>query len=415
MRKVNSMKAVILAAGEGKRMYPLTANRPKCMLYAAGKPLIWHTVKYLEKAGIKEIIVVVKYKKEKIIDFFEKEKNLKVNLKFIEQKGAYGTANAIYSAKNYIDDNFIALAGDVVFDYEDLKKLKECDEDTVLAKKVKSGSGFGVLETAGNRIKKVYEKPEHYEKECFINTSIYLFTPKIFEKLKNVKKSIRNEYEVTDVLNGLKFIEASGFWLDVGYAWQLFEAQDFLFSKVKREEIKNEGKIENSTVKGKLITEKNVHIFDSYIDEGFHYIGEETKIGPHAYLRGNNTIGKFCDIGESTTVKNSIIFDHVKAKHLNYIGDSIIGENVNFGAGTQIANFRFDEQEVKVYFNNIEKASGRKKLGAIVGDNTKFGVLSAVMPGKIIGNNCWIGPGVIVESNVESGKKVFLKQEKIIK
>ncbi|MEM3432471.1 MAG: glucosamine-1-phosphate N-acetyltransferase, partial [Candidatus Bilamarchaeaceae archaeon] len=111
------------------------------------------------------------------------------------------------------------------------------------------------------------------------------------------------------------------------------------------------------------------------------------------------------------TVKESVIFDEVDAKHLAYIGDSVIGRNVNFGAGTQLANFRFDEGNVNVSTERGWVNSGRRKLGAIVGDNVKFGVLASVMPGKLIGPNCWIHSGVVVNRNVPSGLYVFVQQQ----
>ena len=103
----------------------------------------------------------------------------------------------------------------------------------------------------------------------------------------------------------------------------------------------------------------------------------------------------------------------MKAKHLSYIGDSVVGEGVNFGSGTQVANYRFDAGNVNVLTEKGWVNSGRKKLGAIIGDNTKFGVLSCTMPGKLIGNDCWVGSNVVVNRNLRSGQKVLMKQEHI--
>jgi bifunctional UDP-N-acetylglucosamine pyrophosphorylase/glucosamine-1-phosphate N-acetyltransferase len=109
-------------------------------------------------------------------------------------------------------------------------------------------------------------------------------------------------------------------------------------------------------------------------------------------------------------LKNSIIFDHVNAKHLTYIGDSIVGSNCNFGAATQIANYRFDAGSIKAVVNEVMIDTKRSKLGAIIGDNVKMGVLSAVMPGKMIGDGCWIDAGVVVKENVERKTHVILHQ-----
>ncbi|MFH1470337.1 MAG: DapH/DapD/GlmU-related protein, partial [Candidatus Micrarchaeota archaeon] len=187
--------------------------------------------------------------------------------------------------------------------------------------------------------------------------------------------------------------------------WHLFEANDHLLGKMKGEK----GTVEDTKVKGKLIMEEGARVFDSYV-EGTVYIGRNTEVGPHAYLRGTTSIGDDCSISDSTTVKNSIIFNHVNAKHLTYIGDSIIGERVNFGAGSQIANFRFDEGEIGVEIEAGKVGTTRRKLGAIIGDETKFGVLSCVMPGTLVGDGSWIGSGVVVTKNIPRRTKVLVKQ-----
>ena len=108
--------------------------------------------------------------------------------------------------------------------------------------------------------------------------------------------------------------------------------------------------------------EEGAKIINSYI-EGCAYIGANTIVGPNAYLRGYNSIGNNCSVGGGTTIKNSILLDHVNAKHLAYIGDSVIGEDVNFGSGTQIANYRFDSDYINVMTERGWTNSGKKKLG----------------------------------------------------
>jgi bifunctional UDP-N-acetylglucosamine pyrophosphorylase/glucosamine-1-phosphate N-acetyltransferase len=167
--------------------------------------------------------------------------------------------------------------------------------------------------------------------------------------------------------------------------------------------------VENCTIRGKLVMEKGAQVHDSVI-EGNVYIGAGSYVGPHAYIRGTTSIGRDCGIGDSTTVKNSIIFDHVNAKHLTYIGDSIIGSGCNFGAATQIANYRFDALNIRATINELTIDTKRNKLGAIIGDNAKMGVLSAVMPGKMIGDGCWVDAGVVVKENIERGTHLILEQ-----
>jgi bifunctional UDP-N-acetylglucosamine pyrophosphorylase/glucosamine-1-phosphate N-acetyltransferase len=256
----------------------------------------------------------------------------------------------------------------------------------------------------GGKIAGFEEKAEK-PKSNLANCSLYVFEPSIFKRIRGVKKSPRGEYEIIDLLPGATAVEVGGFWLDMGMPWQLFSANEFLLSKLPEKK----GKLENCTLRGKVIMEKGAVVHDSYL-EGNIYIGEKTEVGPHAYIRGTTSIGRDCGIGDSTTLKNAILFDHVNAKHLTYIGDSIVGSNCNFGAATQIANYRFDAGHIKAVVNDVVIDTRRNKLGAIIGDNTKMGVLCAVMPGKMIGDGCWIDASVVVKENVERNTHLVLHQ-----
>jgi bifunctional UDP-N-acetylglucosamine pyrophosphorylase/glucosamine-1-phosphate N-acetyltransferase len=402
------MKALIMAAGEGERLRPLTYTRSKVMLQVAGKPILHHLLLELKKVGVSEAVVVVRYLKQQIIDYFARN-DIGIKLTFVMQGERKGTAAAILAAEDYFDDTFLVVAGDIVTEASVIENVINSHKKsiTVGVKKVGKQSEYGIVELAADgSIALIEEKPAH-PKSDLVNISIYCMEPTVFDAIKTLTPSPRGEYEITDLLVGANAAICEGFWTDIGYPWHLFDANDWLLSRMQSE---TNGSIEKSTINGKVILEKNAEIIDSYI-EGMSYIGEGTKVGPNACLRGNNSIGKNCEVGESTTVKNSILFDNVKAKHLTYIGDSIVGENVNFGSGTQLANFRFDENTINVLTERGWVNSGRKKLGAIIGDNTKLGVLSCVMPGKFIGNNCWVGSGAVVGQNIPPHTHVFIKQE----
>jgi len=194
--------------------------------------------------------------------------------------------------------------------------------------------------------------------------------------------------------------------MDICYPWHLLDANACLLERMEAKPLK----IEGSTINGKVFMEEGAKVIDSFID-GPCFIGKNSVVGPHAIVKGPVSIGENCAVGGSSTVKNSILFDGVRAKHLSYIGDSVLGSDVNLGSGTQLANFRFDGGTVEVQTENGLVSSGRSKLGAIVGDKTKFGVLSMSMPGKLIGENCWVGSGVIVNRNIPPNTHVLLKQE----
>ncbi|MCX8163130.1 MAG: sugar phosphate nucleotidyltransferase [Candidatus Micrarchaeota archaeon] len=409
-------QAVVLAAGAGTRLKPITNTRPKSMIKIVGKPLLHYMIENLQKIGVKKAYIIVKYKKEEVINYFEKiRSDLKIKIEFIEQGQNYGTAAAVLEAKNKIDGTFFVVAGDIITTANTLKKLKDEHEGkmSLILKKVENPENYGFAKIKDGYVEKFEEKPLQPLENSYVNCSLYSFEPEILKEIEKIKKSPRGEYEITDLLKTTKAkaIISSDYWMDIGLPWQLFDATKFI---LENSESRIEGKIENTTVNGKIIVEKGAKIIDSYL-EGNIYIGKNTIIGPHSYIKGESSIGEECSIGDSTTIKNSIILDRVNAKHLTYIGDSIIGENCNFGAGTQIANFRFDASPIKAKVNEITIDTKRKKLGAIIGDNVKTGVLSSIMPGKMIGNNCWIGAGVVIKENIEPNTYVELEQKLIYK
>lgn len=402
------MKAIVMAAGDGKRMWPLTETRPKALLPVVGKPIIYHQICSMKDAGIDEFVFIIREKKEMLIDYLTKlQDELGVKIEFVEQGEKNGTGAALLYAEGKVSGKFVVVGGDLLFDSEIVKKVmaEHSGEITVGLKKVERPEKYGIVETAGGKISYIEEKPKN-PKSNLANISVYCMEPSVFEKLKKLKQSERGEYELTDILVGAKAVEVEGYWEDVGYPWNLLDANKEFLKRMESDV----GEIENATINGKVFMEKGSKIISSHI-EGDVYLGKNTVIGPNAYIKGPSVIGDNCKIGDSVTIKQSVLFDNVNAKHLAYIGDTVVGNDVNFGAGTQIANFRFDAGNINVLTEKGWVNSGRKKLGAIIGDNVKFGVLSSTMPGKLIGANAWIHSGVIVNKNVPSNVYVYIKQD----
>jgi len=400
------MKAVILAAGDGLRLRPLTETRPKPMLVAGGKPIILHLLSEARKAGISEAVIVVRHMKEKLVSCLESA-GTGIKLTFVEQGKDNGTGSALICAEPHIQDTFLVLAGDIVTEASVIRSVIDAHEGgiTVGLKKVANPHLYGVAELSNGRIS-IFEEKSTHPKSDLANLSVYCMEPTVFSELRSTPKSERGEYEIVNLLVGAKGVIADGYWRDIAYPWDLLDANEHLLSAMEA----RSGHIENSTIDGKVVMEEGAKIINSYI-EGCAHVGAGTVVGPNAYLKGFNSSGKNCMIGPGTTIKNSILLDNVNAKHLTYIGDSVIGEGVNFGSGTQIANFRFDADNVNVLTEKGWANSGRKKLGVFVGDNTKFGVLSCTMPGKLIGANCEIHSGVVVNKNVPSGVRVYTRQQ----
>jgi bifunctional UDP-N-acetylglucosamine pyrophosphorylase/glucosamine-1-phosphate N-acetyltransferase len=143
--------------------------------------------------------------------------------------------------------------------------------------------------------------------------------------------------------------------------------------------------------------------------EGPCFIDKDADIGPNCYIRPSTSIGKNVRVGNACEVKNSILMDGTHVGHLSYVGDSVLCEKCNLGAGTIIANLRFDDRSVKMIIKDRIVDSGRRKLGAILGDNVKTGIGTLLMPGVKVGSNSWVGAGIKVDRDIPANTVVSQK------
>lgn len=215
--------------------------------------------------------------------------------------------------------------------------------------------------------------------------------------------------EFTDVVNtavkdGLKMevIKYDDFWIDIGKPWHVIEANRLALERI---ETRIDGEIENNVIiKGKVVIEKGAVVKSGTYIEGPVYIGKNSVIGPHSYLREGTVMGSGTKAGASVEIKGSVIMEGTKVPHLSYVGDSVICEDVNLGAGTLIANLRFDENDVKMSIKGKMETSGRKKLGTIIGGHARTGINVTILPGVKIGSYARIYPGAIVNRDVQKGE-----------
>ena len=419
------MKAVILTAGEGTRMRPLTITRPKTMLKVGGKPILQYNVEALRDAGVKDISMVVGYHENVIKKHFKDGSDFGVNITYLTQKERLGTAHAIGKASNIVDEEFIVLNGDIIVDPELINSLigryNQGDASSILVlTKVEDPSSFGVVELDGDLITNIIEKPTPEEAPSnLINAGIYIFNPLIFDAIEKTEKSPRGEYEITDSLliqirenRGVIGFKSKNKWIDIGRPWELLDVNEHFLKDL---ETKIEGEVEEgATIHGPVHLGKGSIIRSGSYIMGPVYIGENCDIGPNNYLRKSTFIADNVSIGNAVEIKNSIIMDGTNINHLSYVGDSIIGANCNVAAGTNIANLRFDDGHVKIVVKGAKIDSGRRKFGAVFGDGVKTGINSSFNPGVKVGINSRVGSGAIIYSDIPSNKIVLPRQEHVV-
>lgn len=404
------MRALIMAAGEGTRLKPITDNIPKPLLMVGGKPLLTHTLEALRDVGVTKVSIVVGFQSEHIRRHYHKGTSLGLEIDYIEQRERKGTAHAIGMADGRFLEPFFCMAGDVMVSSQDLRSMIDMQRSkgtsVMSAVAVKNPSSYGVLRMQDGMMKEIVEKPQRPTGNL-INASIYLFDPLIFDHIRATGLSSRGEYEITDSLclmaekEGVAVHELQGEWLDIGSPWDLLDANRMIMDHMER---RIQGIVEPGChLHGAVVVEEGARIRSGSYIEGPVYISAGCDIGPNCYIRAHTCLGPDCRIGNACEVKNTLVFSGSKIPHQSYVGDSIIGQNCNLGAGTKVANLRFDHRSIRVKVKDREVDTGRRKLGVIMGDDVNTGINSVILPGTIINKGASIGPGAKAQGVIGPG------------
>ncbi|MDL0143564.1 UTP--glucose-1-phosphate uridylyltransferase AglF [Halobacterium salinarum] len=234
------MQAVVLAAGEGTRLRPLTEDKPKGMVEVNGKPILTHCFEQLAELDADELVVVVGYRKQDIIDHYGDEFE-EIPITYAHQREQNGLAHALLTVEEYINDDFMLMLGDNIFqaNLEDVVRRQQEDraDAAFLVEEVDwdEASRYGVCDTNKyGEVTDVVEKPDDPPSNL-VMTGFYTFSPAIFHACHLVQPSNRGEYEISEAIDLLiqsgRTIDAIGLegWrVDVGYPEDREEAEEQL-------------------------------------------------------------------------------------------------------------------------------------------------------------------------------------------
>ncbi len=418
-------KAALLAAGESTRMLPLTANLPKHLLPVAGSPMIFHTLAALRNAGVNETLVIHGYHGELLRREIDSVDWRPMRIQYVEQPQRRGTADAALYAKDFGgDEPLLLMYGDLLVGPGTFTGLFETYEKTRLdvilsVTPVEDPTAYGVVTHKDGIATGLIEKPRPDQLTSnLVNAGVYVVGPVLWDAIERTRPSVRGEYEITDSIMMLIEQRRVGvytlpsWWIDVGRPWDLLAANERLLGRIEK---RIEGTVEQGAVlKGNVVVEQDAIIRSGSYIEGPVYISQGSVVGPNCYIRPATLLGKRVKVGNAVEVKNSIIMDDTSIGHLSYVGDSIIGRRVNFGAGTITANLRHDDKPICVTIKGQRVSSGRRKLGAIIGDFVKTGIGTSIAPGVVIHQGARTGVGVIIDRDVGPNKMVMTDQPRTI-
>jgi UDP-N-acetylglucosamine diphosphorylase/glucosamine-1-phosphate N-acetyltransferase len=417
------MKAVLLAAGEGVRLLPVTAKRPKHLIRVGGKPILEHCLDALKANGITDVLIITHYMGDVIRKYFGDGSERGLKIEYVDQKEVLGTGNAASLAEPFVDGEFLLVYGDLLFSADAVKTVIETYNSGKAAAAmavvpVDKPESYGIIVfKKGNIVKCIVEKPRRENAPSNLaNAGIYLLNKNVFGALRRVKKSDRGEWELTDAVTLLveegKTVLAAQIskadWFDIGRPWDLLDANVWA---LKRMEHRVLGNVEDGAhLLGPVSVAETARVRSGAYIEGPCFIDEGADVGPNCFIRAYTSIGKNARVGNACEVKNSIIMDGTHVGHLSYVGDSILCEKCNLGAGTITANLRLDDGSIKMLVKDKVVDTSRRKLGAILGDNVKTGIGALLMPGVKVGNDSWVGPGLMVERDLPPNSMAFAKQ-----
>jgi UDP-N-acetylglucosamine diphosphorylase/glucosamine-1-phosphate N-acetyltransferase len=372
-------QAVILAAGEGQRLRPFTVNRPKAMISIADKPILQFIVESLAQNGIRDIILVVGYRKEQVYDYLGSGECCDVNLTYIEQASQLGTAHALMQVKDAVEDEFLVLSGDNLIEAPTIADFVQVKPEALLVKRVGDPFRYGVVNIVGEEVQDIVEKPDE-AKSNLVNTGIYAFTRDIFKFTESV-------LDIPDVLNNMiaggytiKALETKATWLDVVYPWDIISLNNAVLKNV---EVSLGGTVEAGvSIKGKVMVGKDSIVRSGSCIYGPAVIGSGCDIGPQVCIMPATSIGDNVTISPFTEIINSIIGDDVTIGPGCIISDSVIDKGcVLQGRFTALGG----KSEIRV--NN---ESPEINVGVIMGEECNVGSHVTAQPGVIIGNYCQI-------------------------
>jgi len=388
-------QAVILAAGEGQRLRPFTATKPKAMLSIAGKPILQYVIESLAQNGIRDIIIVVGYRREQVFDYMGSGERFGVDITYVTQERQLGTAHALTQAKAVTESEFLVLPGDNLIEADAISQFVVVKPEAMLVNRVDNPARYGVVTIENGMVKDIVEKPEEAESNV-VNTGIYAFTTKIFS-------FIETQLDIPDALNNMlaqgepiSAQEAVGTWLDVVYPWDILSLNDVVLRQLR------------TNLGGTIETGVSL--------KGLVSVGKDTVIRSNSYIVGPVVVGNNCDIGPNVCILPATsIGNNVVVSSFSNVKNSVIGNDVNIGPGCIIQDSIIDSGcIIKGHFTAYSGEADVKidghcpvNIGAMLGEGCSLGNSVVAQPGVIVGNHCQVQALKLLSGRLPDESVVF--------
>ena len=385
----DSVTAVVLAAGEGRRLAPLTNRRPKPMVPVANRPLLEHVVEAVTATAIDRIVLVVGYEQERIRNHFGDGDDWDVTIEYVEQSTQLGTGHAVLQAEPVVDGPFVVLNGDRIVDPDIVSRVRDraLDDDlpAMAVTTAVTPRQYGVVSLDGDRVTDIDEKPEGQVETNRINAGVYAFSPTVFDAVRETHTT--GELAITATLNDLAETEPlsavryDGRWLDVSNLWDLLTVNAALIGESAAADPDGAALGDSVTVAADAALAGNV------------------RVGPNVTIGGSTAVGSNATVEAGAIVENAVIFPDAVIGAGAVVRDAIVAGNARVGPNATIAG----EPATVVVGDAVHRDV---ELAGVVGDNATVGAGATLTDGAIVGDGVTADAGVVIDGRVESGAVV---------
>ena len=394
-----AVSAVILAAGEGRRLEPLTNRRPKPMVPVANRPLLEHVLEAVVAAGIDHVVFVVGYRQERIRNHFGDGDEWGIDVEYVEQSTQLGTGHAVLQAEPAVDGPFVVVNGDRIVDPSIVTTV--CDRaasgetPTVAVTRVDNPQAYGVVTLEGDRVVAIDEKPDVPVETGRINAGVYGFSPAIFEAIRETTTA--GELTITATLNdvasaaGVYAVSYDGRWLDVSNLWDLLAVNAAL---IGADEAASE-----STVGEAVASETTGAHADSVSVADDAVLADTVRVGPNVTLGGATAIGRNATVEAGAVVENAVVFPDAVIGAGAVVRGAIVAGNARIGPNATVAG----EPATVVVGDTVHHDVA---LSGVVGDNATIGAGATITDGAVVGDDVAAEAGVVVDGRVAPGAVV---------
>ena len=390
--------AVVLAAGEGTRLRPLTRNRPKPMLPAGNRPILEYVFDALVEAGLDRIVVVVGYKRDRVQNHFGPSYR-GVELTYVAQDKQLGSGHALLQARSEVSGPVLVVNGDRLIDGETVRSVidhYETDPETpalsVLERQ--DASHYGAVDLRDGDLVSIVEKPDTDEYRL-INGGIYAFPESIFDEIEATPRA-DGELALTDTIARLidhdrvRAVKTEGMWVDATYPWDLLA--------VAREVLARGRVTEQPSDEGVWVAD-SAHVHEDATLQAPVVVGPDCEVAAGAVLGPNTALGDNVTVGANATVQNSVLDVDTRVDAGATLVDTVTGQNVSLGVETVVPGGPADVQINTEVFED-------QALGAVFADRVRTRGNVSVSPGTLVGPGATLHAGVHAFGHIGEGTEV---------